>query len=100
MSSPFRILLSTHADQRLAALAPEKRTRLLAMLEDIAELAGNVAWDGLAWVKPLPEQLLYLGVGQTSARYSVDVERRTVTVEHIVVGWADRSQGDEASKRG
>jgi hypothetical protein len=100
MSSPFRILLSVHADQRLAALAADKRTRLLAMLQDIAELAGSVAWDGLAWVKPLPEQLLYLGVGQTSARYSVDVERRTVTVEHIVIGWADRSQGGDASKRG
>jgi hypothetical protein len=51
-------------------------------------------------VKPLPEQLLYLSVGQTSARYSVDVERRTVTVEHIVVGWEGRTEAADPSKPG
>jgi hypothetical protein len=95
MSSPFRILLSAHADQRLATLAAETRTRLLAMLQDIAELADDIE---LAGVKPLPGQLLYLGVGQTSARYSVDLERRTITVEHIVVGWGDRDQAAESSR--
>jgi hypothetical protein len=95
MSSPFSIVVSPYADQRLAALAAETRTRLFAMLQDIAELAADLAPEGPSWMKPLPEQLLYLGIGQTSARYSVDIERRTVTVEHIVVGWEPRGEGEE-----
>jgi hypothetical protein len=100
MSSPFSIVVSAYADQRLAALAAETRTRLFAMLQDIAELAGGLAPEGPTWVKALPEQLLYLSVGQTSARYSVDVERRTVTVEHIVVGWEGRTEAADPSKPG
>ena len=100
MSSPFRIVVSAYADQRLAALAEETRSRLFAMLQDIAELAAGLAPEGPIWVKPLPDQLLYLGVGQTSARYSVDVERRTVTVEHIVVGWEGPTQAADPSKPG
>jgi hypothetical protein len=100
MLSPFSIVVSAYADQRLAALEAETRTRLFAMLQDIAELAGSLAPDGPTWVKPLPEQLLYLSVGQTSARYSVDVGRRTVTVEHIVVGGELRSEGADPSKPG
>jgi hypothetical protein len=100
MSSAFRIVVSAYADQRLAALAEETRSRLFAMLQDIAELAAGLAPEGATWVKPLPDQLLYLGVGQTSARYSLDVERRTVTVEHIVVGWEGRTQAADPSKPG
>jgi hypothetical protein len=95
MSSPFSIVVSPYADQRLTALAAETRTRLFAMLQDIAELAAGLAPEGPGWVKPLPEELLYLSVGQTSARYSVDIERRTVTVEHIVVGRERRGEDDE-----
>ena len=64
------------------------------------KLASGLAPEGPIWVKPLPDQLLYLGVGQTSARYSVDVERRTVTVEHIVVGWEGRTQATDPSRPG
>ena len=100
MSSPFRIVVSAYAEQRLVALAEETRTRLFAMLQDIAELASGLAPEGPTWVRSLPDQLLYLGVGQTSARYSLDVDRRTVTVEHIVVGWEGRTEAADPSKPG
>jgi hypothetical protein len=92
--SAYEIEFSPAAEERLGLLAPEGRTRLLDMLHEIAALADELAPADRQWTHPRPEQLLYLSAGACMVRYAIDVRRRLVRVEHLMIS---RSAKDDVA---
>jgi hypothetical protein len=82
----FRIRVAPLAAEKLEQLPADTQLRLRHMVHDIAELADLVP-PGAAqnWKSDDTASLLQLQMGRVNVRYSIDEERRTLTIEHVIV---------------
>lgn len=88
MPDPYRIDFARAALPRLRLLTADEKTRLDAMLGEIAgEMLALGARGDVPTGPALPDadELLSLSVGRATVRYAVNTEERTVTVKHILV---------------
>jgi hypothetical protein len=73
------------ATEELHRQPPEVQERIRAMLTDIAELADLTPSEMIrAWGNDGRQHLLSLQLGRVSVRYSINLETRTLGVEHVI----------------
>ena len=93
----FRVRASPAVAEKLNQLPPATQQRLRQMLQEITELADlTPANTGEVWVASGAPQLLTLQVGRICVRYSILEDKRTLSIEHVIVLQDEESLGRTA----
>jgi hypothetical protein len=83
--SLFRVRVAKPATEELHRQPLEIQDRIRAMLTDIAELADLTPSEmNRAWGDDSRQHLMSLQLGRVSVRYSINLQTRTLGVEHVI----------------